>query len=436
MWRIDEAGAAVRHAAYTDVTDYSDLRSTARRGRPLIRATGLIGLVYGGSISALFVGELLLARHLDTAEFGQYNLVRQGVPVVVVLSLLGYDQALTRETAARGGIAPRLDCRQWRLVLLSVVVAAAGAAYLVLRLGVAWPTAVTLVMGGAAVALSSLVSGVMRASHRSGLGAGAQQGHRLLAGVAFIGAAGLLSGAGAALTFCLCALTVAVGCVVWSTRLVNPWVIDDAAHRTMRRLGVGYSLSMLMLATGDWADLAMAAELSGNLADVGQYGQFKLVALYPVLSVGSILGFVALPAIASRRAAITRSTARQWAAGAAVMSLALAALAVPASRYLADAMFHIDAPWALLTVLGTIGGLRLFYVLPSAYLGAVAPPRWLVGLGVVGAVGLLVQVVVSTLVGGDILLAVACGLLAGTLTRVIASVVMSSRLLPSGKAAR
>jgi hypothetical protein len=35
---------------------------------------------------------LLLARHLDAAEFGQYNLVRQGVPVVVDLALLGYDR--------------------------------------------------------------------------------------------------------------------------------------------------------------------------------------------------------------------------------------------------------------------------------------------------------------------------------------------------------
>jgi len=87
-------------------------------------------------------------------------------------------------------------------------------------------------------------------------------------------------------------------------------------------------------------------------------------------------------------------------------------------------------------VLGTIGGLRLFYVLPSAYLGAVAPARWLVGLGAVGATGLLVQVVVTVLVSGDILLAVACGLLGATLTRVIASVVMSSRLLPSGEVAR
>ncbi|MCO1653882.1 hypothetical protein [Pseudonocardia humida] len=418
------------------MTGSADLRSGGRGGRTLARATGLIGLVYGGSVGLLFIGELLLARHLDTAEFGQYNLVRQGVPVVVVLALLGYDQALTRETAARGGIAPRLDRRQWRLVLLCVVVAAAGAGYLVLRLGVAWPIAWTLVVGSAAIALSSLVSGVMRASNRPGLGALAQQGHRLLAGVAFIGAAGLLSGTGAALTFCMCALVVAVGCVMWSTRLAAPWPIDDAAHRTMRRLGVGYSLSMLTLAAGDWADLALAAELSRSLADVGQYGQLKLLALYPILSVGSILGFVALPAIASRRATITRSTARRWAVGAAMTSLAMTAVAVPASRYLADVLFQVRAPWALLTVLGAIGGLRLFYVLPSAYLGAVAPPRWLFGLGAVGAVGLLVQVVVTVVVGGDILLAVAYGLLAGTLTRVIAGVVMSSKLLRSGEVAR
>jgi O-antigen/teichoic acid export membrane protein len=421
---------------HTDVTASLDPRSARRGGRSVARVTGLIGLVYGTSVGLLFVGELLLARHLDAAEFGQYNLVRQGVPVVVVLALLGYDQALTRETAARGGIAPRLDRRQWRLVALAVVVAGAGAGYLVLRLGVAWPIASTLVVGSAAIALSSLVSGALRASHRSGLGALAQQGHRLLAGVAFIGAAGLLSGAGAALTFCMCALIVAAGCVMWSTRLATPWVIDDAAHRTMRRLGVGYSLSMLTLATGDWVDLALAAELSGNLADVGQYGQLKLLALYPVLSIGSILGFVALPAIATRRATITRSRALRWTAGAALTSLAMIAVAVPASRYLADVLFHVQAPWALLTVLGTIGGLRLFYVLPSAYLGAVAPARWLLGLGAVGATGLLVQVVVTVLVSGDILLAVACGLLGGTLTRVIAIVVMSSRLLSSGEVVR
>ncbi len=411
------------------MTGFPAVRRAGRGGRPLARAVGVVGLVYGASVGVFFVGELMLARHLGTAEFGQYNLVRQGVPVIVVLALLGYDQAVTRETAARGGIAPRLDRRQLRLVGICFVLGGAGAGYLNLRLGVEWLTAAALVAAGAAVAVSSLVSGVMRASRRPELGALTQQGHRLLAGVAFVSGAGILSGTGAALTFCVCALAVAAGCAVWSMRLTDPWIVDDAAHRTMRRLGVGYSLSMVTLAAGDWADLALAAELSGSLADVGQYGQLKLLALYPVLSVGSILGFVALPAIASRRSTIGPADARRWTVVAAAASLAMTAMVVPASWYLAEVLFDVTAPWGLLTVLGTIGGLRLFYVLPSAYLGAVAPPRWLLGFGAIGVVGLAAQVAVTTLAGGDVLLAVALGLLAGTLVRVVTSVVMCSKLL-------
>jgi O-antigen/teichoic acid export membrane protein len=406
------------------------VRRPARSKRHLVRSTGVVALVYGGSIAALFAGELLLARHLGASEFGQYNLVRQGVPVVVVLALLGYDQALTRQTAARGGIAPQFDRRQLRLVALSVALGGAGAAYLALRLDVAWPTASALVVAGAAVAVSSLVSGVMRASRRPELGALAQQGHRLLAGTIFVVAASVLSGSGAAIVFCVGALGVAVACGWWSARLNRPWVVDDATHRTMRRLGLGYSLSLVTLAIGDWADLALAAELSGDLADVGQYGQLKLLALYPLLSVGSILGFVALPAIASRGSRIGRTTAIRWTLGAAAGCLAMTAVMVPVSRYLAEALFDVQAPWMLVTVLGVIGGLRLFYVLPSAFLGAVAPPRWLLGFGAAGAVGLGVQVAVTVLVGGDVLLAVAYGLLAGVLVRVVTGVVFCSTLLP------
>lgn len=405
-------------------------RRPAWSGWLLVRSTGVVTVVYGGSIAAFLVGELLLARNLDPSEFGQYNLVRQGVPVVVVLALLGYDQALTRETAARGGIAPRLDRHQLRLVALAVALGGAGAAYLDLRLDVAWPTAAALVVAGAAVAVSSLVSGVMRASRHSELGALTQQGHRLLAGTVFVAAAGILTGSAAAIVFGVCALGVAVACAWWSARLTLPWVVDDATHRTMRRLGLGFSLSMVTLAIGDWADLALAAELSGNLADVGRYGQLKLLTLYPLLSVGSILGFVALPAIASRGSTIGRPTALRWTLGAAAGCLAATAVMVPVSRYLAGALFDVQAPWTLVIVLGTIGGLRLFYVLPSAFLGAVAPPRWLLGFGAVGVFGLGVQVAVTLLVGGDVLLAVAYGLLAGVLIRVATAVVVCSRLLP------
>ena len=284
------------------------------------------------------------------------------------------------------------------------------------------------------MAVTSLVSGVMRASRRSGLGAIAQQGNRLLAGVVFVGASQFLSGLGAAVTFSICALVVAIGCVVWSSRLEVVWLVDDPAHHMMRRLGVGYSLSMLTLAAGDWVDLVLAGEFGNVLSNVGQYGQLKLLALYQLLSVGSILGFLALPAwqLQVRR---SRRRAWRWAICAAAGSVAATAALVPVAWFAASVLFHVRVSWALLTVLGLIGGLRLFYVLPSAFLGAVAPPRWLFGFGVIGAIGLAVQVVVTVLLaGGGVLPAVAYGLLAATAVRVTVSVLMCARLLRAGGA--
>lgn len=398
---------------------------SSRPRNSLARTAGSVGVLYGASIGCLFAGEVLLARHLTTAEFGQYNLVRQCLPFVVALALLGYDQSLTRETAARGGRPPRLDRRQCSLILLAGGTGGLAAVYLIVRLNVSVGTAATLVVTGAAVATTSLVSGVMRASSRPALGAVSQQGYRLFAGLVFVATSTILTGFLASVVLATSAVVVAVACIRWSRKLTSFWHVTSLDHRLMRRLGIGYSLSMLSLALGDWLDSALIAELSGDLGLVGRYGQVKLIALYPLLSVGSILGFVALPTIAARRQTLNRPQVIRWLLVAGALAATAGALMIPLVRFLTQSLFEMRPSWLLVVMLSFVGALRLYYVLPSALLGATATVHRLAGFGIMGIVGVVIQLGVTLwLSHGDVLMAGAAGLLSASVVRVMSSTVL------------
>jgi O-antigen/teichoic acid export membrane protein len=394
----------------------------APTGRHWARSTVTVAPIYAGAIGLLLIGELLLARHISSASFGAYQLVRQAIPVISVLALLGYDQSLTRETALRSGTPAALDSRQLRLVVAAVALGALGAVYLTVSLHVPIAIASTLAVSAGAVALSSLISGVMRAGQRSALAALTQQGGRLFAGLFFIAAWPLLSGIGAAIALSLSSVAIAAVGVLWIRRQRKTWTATAADHRLMRRLGIGFSLSMLSLAAGDWLDQALLAHLSNNLALVGGYAQIKLVTVYPILSIGSVLGFVALPELARRRDAFTESQVMRWMAGSLAGSVAAAALLAPVSRVLLTWWFGVTYDWSLVIILSIVGGLRLFYVLPSAMLGALSTPQVMAKFGGLGCAGLGVQVLVTLVTArGGLMMAAALGLAAATVLRVVLS---------------
>ena len=378
----------------------------------------------------MLIGELLLARHISSAQFGAYQLVRQAIPVVSVLALLGYDQSLTRETASGQGVPAAFDIRQLRLVVAAVVLGALGAFYLTQELRVPLAIASTLSVSAGAVALSSLISGVMRASQQSALAALTQQGGRLFAGLVFIVSWPLLSGIGAAIALSISSVAIAVVGVIWIKRQRETWTATNADHRLMRRLGMGFSLSMLSLAAGDWLDQALLAHLSNNLAVVGGYAQVKLVTVYPILSIGSVLGFVALPELARRRDTFTGRRLIRWMVGCLAGSAAAAAVLAPISRIMLTWLFGVTYDWSLVIVLSIVGGLRLFYVLPSALLGALSTPRVMAGFGGLGFAGLGIQVLVTLVAAhGDLMMAAALGLAAATVFRAVVSSVICLNLV-------
>jgi O-antigen/teichoic acid export membrane protein len=405
-------------------------RAVVPAGPHWARSTFTVAPIYAGAIGLLLVGELLLARHISTAAFGGYQLVRQAIPVISVLALLGYDQSLTRETALRAGVPAAFDTQQLRLVVGAVVLGALSALYLTQELHVPLAISSTLSVSAGAVALSSLVSGVMRASQRSALAALTQQGGRLFAGLVLIAAWPLLSGAGAAVVLSLSSVAIALVGVLWIKSQRNTWTATDADHRLMRRLGIGFSLSMLSLAAGDWLDQALLAHLSNDLGVVGGYAQVKLVTVYPILSIGSVLGFVALPELARRRDTLTERQVLSWMVGCLAASAAAAALLAPVSRLVLTWLFGVSFDWRLVITLSIVGALRLFYVLPSAMLGALSTPRVMAQFGGLGFLGLAVQIVVTLVAAhGGLMMAAALGLAAATLLRVALSSLICVRLV-------
>jgi len=190
---------------------------------------------------------------------------------------------------------------------------------------------------------------------------------------------------------------------------------------------------MLSLAAGDWLDQALLAHLSNDLGVVGGYAQVKLVTVYPILSIGSVLGFVALPELARRRDTFTQSQVLRWMVGCLAASVVAAALLAPVSRLLLSWLFGVSFDWRLVVTLSIVGALRLFYVLPSAMLGALSTPRVMAQFGGLGFLGLAVQIVVTLLAAhGGLMMAAALGLAAATVLRVALSSLICLRVVKRG----
>jgi len=387
------------------------------------KQVGTVGVLYGGSIVALLIGELLLARGTSQADFGTYSLVRSAIPLISALGLLGFDQALTRECAA-ASLPVRFDKRQVLLSGRSCILALGVGAYLCGSMGVPWQAGLGLVLAATCVTVSNLVSGVMRATGHPNLAALGQQGYRLATGCTFIALWGNVPGNSSVWVLFVATCMVSIVCISWSLRLSVTWSMTPPTQRVLTRLGYGYALAMLSLAATDWIDQAIVGEI-GGLREVGRYSQAKLIAVYPLLSLGSILGFLALPAIASQREFLTLAKLRSWGQWASFAVAALLLVAIPITLFSSSALLHDPLAHGPIVILTCAGAVRLLYVLPSAVLGAVAGPRTLATFGSIALAGTFLQVG-TTIVLSDlgISLAAALGLLAAALLRVISSALL------------
>ena len=159
-----------------------------------------------------------------------------------------------------------------------------------------------------------------------------------------------------------------------------------------------------------------------NTASTGHYAQAKLLTVYPLLSIGSVLGFLALPYFASRRDQLTPRSFRRVFALAGLVSVAAWVLLAPAAAAISHALFGQEASTSFIVSLAGVGALRLLYVLPSAVQGAVGSPRDLVLAGAMSSVAVGVQACVTILaMSGGVLEAATLGLLVNIVVRLTTS---------------
>lgn len=390
---------------------------------------GGLALLYGGSVVALLLGELRLAHAMASDQFGIYQLVRTLIPLLVVAALLSLDQVQAREFAAARTAPPPLRGNQLRpLYIATGVSLAAGAlSYAYFPSFLLGAFSIPLVVLG--VAAASLASAGLRAAGRYEYAAFSQQGHRLWAGILFIAGAPLLASADLALfLWGLGALAIAV---ISDRRLgaENGAQLSNESYRSFRRTGLAFSLSALTLSALDWLDGATLALLTADLGAVGDYALSKLVVFYPLISAGSILGFIALPELSRRRDYLTVIKLRRMMVVAVSLTIPVCLLAFVVGSWLLTEAFSFEGSTRPLIILAIAGAVRLCYVLPSAVVGSVAERADLWIFGAACVVGVGVQFLLAVGLPLPPVDAVAISVLGGAAFRLVASLVIAERAI-------
>ncbi|GAA1916039.1 hypothetical protein GCM10009737_16860 [Nocardioides lentus] len=326
---------------------------------------------------------------------------------MVALGLLGFDQALTREAAA-AAYFPRFGLRALWVSARAVTLGAITGLILWSYLDLGLSYAAALVAATLGVAVSTVVSGVLRAASYDSRAAFAQQGHRLLTGLGLVCFSGLLTANTGGYLLAGSALVVATLSLFWSAKLLSPNLTSPIQQSTVGRLGYAFALGMLTLAATDWVDQLLVAQ-QADLAATGIYSQAKLVAVYPMLSLGSVLGFLALPWVAARRDEISAQIAAKLLFVTGGLAAGLGLLAFPIALGGVKLIFDIQLDAWTVSFFSIYGAVRLFYVVPSALSGGLCSPPQL------GAFGVCTLITLPAQIGAFLLF-----LPAGTLTAAIA----------------
>ncbi len=254
-----------------------------------------------------------------------------------------------------------------------------------------------------------------------------QQGYRLTLAIFLVV---LIGGGRAGLETSVLAITVSV--LLFAVIGARQWIPGGRATVSstsqtvnLNRLGLAFGLSMIPFAALDWADQAILTR-AGGPGDAGRYAATKLVAVYPLLSLASIGGFLLMPEVVRRADRVTWERVKRWSlfmfAGSVAAMIAWLTVAI----IVVPPLIQQNPQVNLLFVLCAVGGVRLFYLLPSSLLGALGGTELIVRTSFIGLFALLLLPLVAWVLGSQGVsaeVAVAIGLLAATCVRVAVSMV-------------
>lgn len=346
-----------------------------------------VGAIYAGSVLALFIGETLLIRDIPGAEYGAFRIALNAAPLVALVAMLGNESATARLVAEKQSPI-RWSAMQSRRALTGLILGGGFGAYgwFVLSLSLWWMLGVAIL--SALLVSTNFFSAVQRSIGLPNWAAWSQQGYRLVGGVA-IAILAVLGLADRWAVFCLIlgAGIFSIGGFTWNARLRDHSLLADEERKWLAKIGPGFALSGITMAALDLLDQLVIAQIA-SIEVAGEYSAIKLYLVFPVISIASILAFVALP-MAVRFVATARwmSIVKVMITGLGASLIATAVLGgtgVYALKYITG----ISPPLGLTICLLVVGMLRLYYTVPISLLSALTSSVEIRRLGYVGIVGL------------------------------------------------
>lgn len=389
-----------------------------------------VGAIYASSVLALFVGETLLIRELPGAEYGAFRLALNAAPLVAIVAMLGNESATSRLVAEKQ-MPIRWSVMQARRSLAGLILGGGFGLYgwLMLELSFWWMFGVAML--SALLVSTNFFSAVQRSIGLSSRAAWSQQGYRLVGGV-IIAIWAVLGQVDRWAVFCLIlgAGIFSIGGFLWDARQRHHSLLTEEERRWLSRVGPGFALSGITMAALDLLDQLVIAQIA-SIEAAGEYSAVKLYLVFPIISIASILAFVALPtAVQFVAKASWTSIVKLLAAGLGA-SFIVAAVIGGAGFYALRAIAGISPPPGLTICLLAVGMLRLYYTVPISLLSALTSSVEIRRLGYVGifGIGLLVAspLLCIAFPGFGVVQATVVGLVAAFALRVVSAIYLCWR---------
>lgn len=376
------------------------------------RVAGSAG-IYSYSVGVLMLAEILIIRNFGEAVYGGYRIVIVAAPVLVLVGFAGYESAVSRAVAERR--EPVAFDRYTHIRVLRTFGLALGfSVILVYWLGIGYFTAVSLVGLVVGLSVSLYVAAQQRALDRPGLAALSQQGYRAVGGTLIILLMGTSASFEPTMIFAGAALVIAVMSALWLVNQDKFWVPAKSQRRWLVGFGHGFAWSGASMAAIDLLDQVLVASLAG-VEVAGVYASLKLMLVFPVMSISSILSFIALPTAVRYVRLITITRLHRALVGSFVTSFVVAVILAVSGAILYPIVLGTTLRFSEIVVFGCIGWMRLYYVIPSSMLGALSHRRemsWLGGSGILGvAVLLATSLVVYFIDNADVVMSIGTAVL-------------------------
>ncbi len=392
---------------------------------PAVRA----GSIYGASVGTLFVAELILSRRAGMSGFGEYQLVRQAIPLILLISLIGVDQSLIRVSIENGSTS-RFVPHTKAAALLSLAWGAI-AGFALHRFFRTDPlTTATVTIAPALVAVSELGAAALRVNRKYAASAVLQQGYRLCAALILLGSMALTNATSSSDGVIALAIGSLIACACGCLALTKNAHTATSLSRRVYTMGLGFAVSGLPFAAIDWLDQALLSWKFNNLAAGGQYATSKLCIVYPAITLASVLGFTALPEAVRLSKTLPSHVLKKTNILALLTLIPLTLLFYIV--YLMSDRFLFDtqaSPTAALLLAAT-GSIRVAYVVPSALLGSISSSRRLMRTSILslGSIALLTASILTLPIENSVTLG-AVSLLFATLFRYLVALVSTHRAI-------